>query len=144
MLGPVGRRVKTIACLALALLGACFWHSYASRMRTHAEVMVSIAHKGADLVRTGRFTAESVPELTYPLERAEAFAQEVRRHAGVEPPASLLAFETLVARYRSFIDALDRSRREQRPEDAAATLAAPLKAVDDAASAVDDALRRET
>jgi hypothetical protein len=112
-------------------------------MRAHAEVMVSIAHKGADLVRAGRFTAESVPELTYPLERAEAFAHEVRGHAGVEPPASLLAFETLVARYRSFVDTLDRSRREQGPEDAAATLAASLKAVDAAASAVDEALRRE-
>jgi hypothetical protein len=143
MVGPGAGRVKTIACLALALLGACFWHSYAPRMRIYGEVMVSIAHKGADLVRTGRFTAESVPELTYPLERAEAFAHEVHAHAGAEPPASLLAFETLIARYRSFIDTLDRSRREQSPEDAAARLAEPLKAVDDAAAAVDQALRRE-
>jgi hypothetical protein len=143
MLRPAAVRVKAIACLALAMLGACFWHSYAPRMRTYADVMVSIAHKGADLVRTGRFTAESMPELTYPLERAEAFAREVRGHAGAEPPASLLAFETLIARYRSFVDALDRSRREQLPEDMAVTLAEPLKAVDDAASAVDRALRRE-
>jgi hypothetical protein len=127
----------------MALLGACFWHSYAPRMRTYAEVMVSIAHKGADLVRTGHFTAESVPELTYPLERAEAFAREVRGHAGAEPPGSLLAFETLIARYRSFIDALDRRRREHAPGDAAATLAEPLRAVDDAAADVDQALRRE-
>jgi len=142
MVGPAGVRVKAIACLALAMLGACFWHSYAPRMRTYADVMVSIAHKGADLVRTGRFTAESVPELTYPLERAEAFAREVRDHAGAEPPASLLAFETLIARYRSFVDALDRSRRADAA-DAAASLAVPLQAVDDAASAVDQALRRE-
>jgi len=112
-------------------------------MRTHAEVMVSIAHKGADLVRAGRFTAESVPELTYPLERAETFAREARRRAAAQPPASLLAFETLIARYRSFVDALDRSRREQPPADAAAALAEPLRAVDEAASAVDQALQRE-
>ena len=143
MVGPGGVRVKAIACLAIAVLGACFWRSYAPRMRTYSEVMVSIAHKGADLVRAGHFTAESVPELTYPLERAEAFAREVRGHAGAEPPASLLAFETLIARYRSFVDALDRSRREQAPEDAAARLAEPLRAVDDAAAAVDKALRRE-
>jgi len=136
-------RVKAIACLALAAVSACFWRSYAARMRTHVEVMVSIAHKGADLVRTGRFTAESVPELTYPLERAEAFAREARGRAGAEPPASLLAFETLIARYRSFVDGLDRSRREQRPADAASALAEPLQAVDDAAAAVDQALRRE-
>ena len=105
-------------------------------MRTHAEVMVSIAHKGADLVRAGRFTAESVPELTYPLERAEAFAREARGHAGAEPPESLLAFDTLIARYRSFIDAL-------APGDATPTLAEPLQGVDDAAAAVDQALRRE-
>jgi hypothetical protein len=142
MVGPPGVRVKAIACLALAMLGACFWHSYAPRMRTYADVMVSIAHKGADLVRTGRFTAESMPELTYPLERAEAFAREVRTHAGAEPPASLLAFETLIARYRSFVDALDRSRREHA--DTATKLAEPLRAVDDAAAAVDQALRRES
>jgi hypothetical protein len=127
----------------MAMLGACFWRSYAPRMRTYAEVMVSIAHKGADLVRTGRFTAESVPELTYPLERAEAFAREVHGHAGAEPPPSLLAFETLIARYRSFVAALDQSRREQAPGEAAATLAAPLQEVDDAAAAVDETLRRE-
>ena len=143
MVGPGRVRVKAIACLALAMLGACFWRSYAPRMRTYADVMVSIAHKGADLVRTGRFTAESVPELTYPLERAEAFAREVRGHAGAEPPASLLAFETLIARYRSFVDALDRSRREHPAADTATTLAEPLRAVDDAAAAVDQALRRE-
>jgi len=112
-------------------------------MRTHAEVMVAIARKGADLVRAGRFTAESMPELTYPLERAEAFARAAHGRAGGEPPESLRAFDTLVARYRAFVDALDRSRREQGTERAEAALAEPLRAVEDAAAAVDEALRRE-
>src|SRR5262249_35758028 len=142
-LGPREVRVKAIACLAMTMLGACFWRSYAPRMRTYSEVMVSIAHKGADLVRTGRFTAESLPELTYPLERAEAFARDVRGPGRADASPLLLAHERLIARYRSFVAALDRSRRERPPGDAAATLAEPLRAVDDAAAAVDQALRRE-
>jgi hypothetical protein len=112
-------------------------------MRTHAEVMVSIAHKAVDLVVTGRFTAESMPELTYPLERADAFARQARDRAGADAPPSLARFETLIARYRAFVDALDRTRRELRGADAAAALAEPLRAVEDAAAAVDEALRRE-
>ena len=81
--------------------------------------------------------------LTHLSARARGGVREGAAHFGAELPASLLAFETLIARYRSFIDTLDRSRREQSPEDAAARLAEPLKAVDDAAAAVDQALRRE-
>jgi hypothetical protein len=112
-------------------------------MRTHAEVMVSIAHKAVDLVATGRFTAESLPELTYPLERADAFARQARERAGSDAPPSLAQFEVLIARYRAFVDAVDRTRREQRGADAAAALAGPLRAVEDAAAAVNEALRRE-
>jgi len=53
--------------------------------------MVGIARKAADLVAAGRFTAESLPELTYPLERAEAFARQARERAGGDAPASLSA-----------------------------------------------------
>ena len=112
-------------------------------MRTHAEVMVSIAHKAVDLVATGRFTAESVPELTYPLERAEAFARQARERAGADAPPSLARFDELIARYRAFVDAVDRTRREQRGADAAAALAGPLRTVEDAATAVNEALRDE-
>jgi hypothetical protein len=143
MVGPGDARVKAIVCLLGAALAGCFWRSYAPRLRTHAEVMVAIARKAVDLVATGRFTAESLPELTYPLERADAFARDARRRAGAEAPASLAAFEALIARYRAFIDAIDRTRRERRGADAAAALAEPLRAVEDAAAAVDEALRRE-
>ena len=96
-----------------------------------------------DLVASGRLTAESMPELTYPLERAQAFAKQAHARAGDAPPASLAAFETLVARYRAFVDALDRVRREQRGADARAALEEPLKAVEDAANATRAALRGE-
>jgi hypothetical protein len=143
MVGRGDARVKAIACLLGAALAGCFWRSYAPRLRTHAEVMVAIARKAVDLVASGRFTAESLPELTYPLERAEAFGREARRRAGAGAPASLAAFEALIARYRVFVDALDRTRRERRGAEAAVALAAPLRAVEDAAAAVDEALRRE-
>src|SRR5262245_3493237 len=143
MVGPGGARVKAITCLACVVLAGCFWRSYAARMRTHADVMVSIARKGVDLVATGRFTAESMPELTYPLERAQHFAGDARRRAGTDVPPSLVAFDALIARYRGFVDALDRTRREQRGADAAAALAEPLRSVEDAAAGVAEALRRE-
>ena len=144
MVGPGGARVKALACLAGAVVAGCFWRSYAPRVRTHTEVMVAIARKAVDLVAAGRFTAESMPELTYPLERAEAFARQARARDAGEEPASLEAFEALIARYRTFIDVLDRTRRERRGADAAAALAEPLRAVEDQAGVVEQALRRET
>jgi hypothetical protein len=146
MVGPGTPRVKTIVriggvAISIAITG-CFWRSYAPRVRTHADVMVAIARKAVDLVASGRFTAESMPELTYPLERADAFAREARRRAGTNAPPSLAAFEELIVRYRAFVDALDRARREQRGA-AAAALAEPLRRVEEAAGAVNEALRRE-
>ena len=129
--------------LAVVAAGGCFWRSYAPRLRTHTELMVAMARKGADLVASGRLTAENMPELTYPLERAEAFARDAHAHGGTPPPASLVAFDTLVARYRAFVDALDATRRTQRGTEAAAALAGPLTSVENAARAVDDALRDE-
>jgi hypothetical protein len=126
--------------LVLALVAGCFWRSYGLQVTTHTDVLVGIARKGADLVGGGRLTAESMPELTYPLERAVAFAQKARARAGSTPPGSLVAFETLIARYREFVDALDRARREHEPRDARATLAAPLAAVEAAAESVREAL----
>jgi len=101
MVGPGRARVKALACLAGAVVAGCFWRSYAPRARTHTEVMVAIARKAVDLVAAGRFTAESMPELTYPLERAEAFARRVvffllQRDAFdfelLDPPRDLVEF----------------------------------------------------
>src|SRR5262245_32563047 len=108
MVGPGGARVKAITCFAVAALAGCFWRSYAPRVRTHTQVMVGIARKAVDLVAAGRFTAENLPELTYPLERAEAFARQARSRAGGHAPASLAAFDALTARYRTFVDTVDR------------------------------------
>jgi len=141
MVGSGGTSVK--AALAVALLAGCFWRSYGRAVATHVEVLVSMARKGVDLVANGRLTPESMPELTYPLERAQAFAQAARARAGDRPPASLLAFEELLVRYRSFLDTLDRVRRDESRDAAGRALEAPLASVEAAGGAVRAALRAE-
>ena len=131
-----------VALVCLAVASGCFWRTYPDQLRTHTDLLVAFARKARDLVATGRFTAESLPELTYPLERATAYAAEGRRHAS-PPPASLIAFETLVARYRAFVDLVDETRRSRRGADAAAVLAEPLAALEAAARDVGVALDAE-
>jgi hypothetical protein len=144
MVGAGRHTVKAIALLIVCVSATgCFWRKYAPRMRTHADLLVSMAHKGVDLVGADRLTAESMPELTYPLERAEAFARDAHARTGDAPPDSLVAFDALVARYRAFVDALDRDRREQRGKAAADALAAPLAEVVAAADTVRSALATE-
>jgi hypothetical protein len=131
-----------VASCALALAAGCFWRSYAGRVAVHTDVLVAIARKADDLVEADRFTAESLPELTYPLERATAFAREAHAHA-TTPPASLAAFDELLRRYAAYVEAVDRARGERRGAAAKAALAAPLTGVEDAAAAVRAALARE-
>lgn len=121
-------------------MAGCFWARYGGRARVHAEVMSGMARKAVDLVATGRFAAENLPELTYPLERASAFAREARARAGAGPPPSLRALDALVESYRRFVDAVDRMRRERPASAAAAALAGPLADVEAAARALDAAL----
>ncbi len=145
MVSAAGRTVKAallFVVLASVLVG-CSWRSYGRLALTHVELLTALARKGTDLVASGRLTAESMPELTYPLERAQAFAEKARARAVAPPPASLVAFETLVARYRAFVDALDRVRREHAGATARAALEPPLAAVEAAAEEVRAALRAE-
>lgn len=140
MVGGSARRVKA---LALVLVVGCFWRSYGEVAATHADLLVAMARKGGDLVSNGRFTAESMPELTYPLERAQAFARTAVQRSGGAPPASLQALDGLIARYRAFIDLLDRVRRTPPDTATRASLAAALASVAEAGEAVHAALRAE-
>jgi hypothetical protein len=141
--GGVKAKRLLIALLACAVgLSGCWWRSYPARMRTHTELLVAFARKGRDLVATGRCTAESRPELTYPLERANAFGADATRRAS-PPPASLVAFEALLARYRTFVELLDDTRRTKRGAAGAEELAQPLADVEAAAAEVRAALDRE-
>ena len=104
----------------------------------HSDLLVAFAGKARDLVASGRFTAENLPELTYPLERATAFDADVRRRAP-EPPASLLAFERLLDRYRAYVDLVDRTRRDSAA-DRLGPVTAALDGVEQAARDVATAL----
>jgi hypothetical protein len=124
------------------LAAGCFWRTYGPLMATHVDVLVGVARKGVDLVAARRFTPESMPELTYPLERAEAFARRAEARDG-GPPASLAAFRELIARYRELVDRIDRVRRDTSGGDARSALAEPLARVEAAGDAVRAALRAE-
>jgi hypothetical protein len=119
----------------LVVFVACSGAAARREARTHADVLEAIARKGADLVRSGRLVAESMPELTYPLERAQAFARKARDGERLAPGAQA-ALDALVERYRAFVDALDRVRRDLEPDDAARALAEPLAGVESAAAAL--------
>src|SRR6185369_3462186 len=109
MVGAQGRRVK--AAFALLLLAGCFWRSYGRLAAVHVDVLVAMARKGVDLVANARMSAETMPELIYPLERAEAFARTATARSPETRPPSLVAFGELLAQYRQFLDALDQARR---------------------------------
>ena len=140
--GVKAKRALIVLVVCAVAASGCWWRSYPARMRTHTELLVAFARKGRDLVATGRFTAESLPELTYPLERANAFGAEAARRAS-PPPASLVAFQTLLARYRTFVELLDDARRTKRGAAGAEDLAQPLADVEAAAAEVTAALDRE-
>ena len=141
--GVKAKRLLIVLLVCAVTVSGCWWRSYPARMRPHTEVLVAFARKGRDLVVTGRFTAESLPELTYPLERANAFAADATRRVS-PPPASLVAFETLLARYRTFVELLDDTRRTKRGAAGAVELAQPLADVEGAAAEVQTALDRES
>ena len=141
MVGAQGRRVK--AALALLLLAGCFWRSYGRLAAVHVDVLVAMARKGVDLVANGRMSAETMPELIYPLERAEAFARTATARSPAPPPPSLVAFGELLAQYRQFLDALDQARRTAHGEQARTVLGPSLAAVESAGEAVRGALRAE-
>ena len=128
------RLLVLVTCLAV--VSGCFWRSYGGRMRTHTQLLVSFARKTGDLVAVKRFTAQNLPELTYPLERATTFAEETQRHAS-EAPDSLVAFEALLARYRELVLLADRTRQES---DAEGAVPSAVAAVVTAADAVEAAL----
>jgi hypothetical protein len=140
MVGVGGGLVKVVSGFAVlvvaALVAGCFWRSYPERVATHADVLVSMAHKGVDLLAADRFTARTLPELLYPLERGEALAAEARQRSGTEPPPSLAPFEELLARYRAFCDVLDGLRRNRPGADARALLRPALGRIEQSAAAV--------
>lgn len=116
--------------VALATVG-CFWREFDARLAMHTELLRDQARKGVDVAVAGRFTAEGLTELLYPLGRARAFAAAARRRLGDgPPPPALLEFEQLLAAYTRLCDAIDRARRAHAGPVPAAALASPLARVE--------------
>lgn len=124
----------------LCALSGCFWHRYPRLVVTHAQLLADMAEKGRDLVALGRFTAESLPELTYPYERAAAYEASVRSAAGVRALPSLEIFSAMVAQYKTFLQALDDVRG--RPADQVAPERAALDRTVESLRAQVEALRQ--
>lgn len=114
IVGPEVRSVKAsgLVLLCFLLLAGCFWRRYPQLVVLHADLLAEMAAKGRDVLVTGRFGPETMPELMYPLERAEAFAADAKGRAGDTPPRSLTLFTTLVGNYRQFVQTLDDLRRK--------------------------------
>jgi hypothetical protein len=131
-----------LALAACLLTVGCFWRSYGPRMHVHADVLRSMARKGADLVRAGRFEPGSLPELLYPLDRARAFAARARARSAADPPPSLGAFDALLDAYAALCTVLDEQRRFGTAGDEV-RVATALARVEGAAAAVERALATE-
>lgn len=133
--------VKAVGVLyLLCALSGCFWHRYPRLVVTHAQLLADMAEKGRDLVALGRFTAESLPELTYPYERAAAYETSVRAAAESRALPSLEIFSAMVAQYRTFLQAID-DVRGRRPDDVATARLALDRIVESLRTQV-DALRQ--
>ena len=133
-----------MAVLVVCVLSAgCFWRSYGARMDMHTDLLLSMTHKGADLVRGHRFAPENLPELLYPLDRAREFAARAHRHGAADPPASLGAFDALLAAYAEFCRIADDLRHAGGDVPDGSRLSGAVDGVEGAAGAVRRALAAE-
>jgi hypothetical protein len=119
MLGPLspdrqGQRrnlscalVVTSALLLLPLaVGGCYWLKYGKLMRTHVDLLLSMARKMNDLLEDRRTI--SMQEFSYPLERARDFVRIVSsRYAERQ---SLQAFNSFLDTYAELVKEADRFR----------------------------------
>lgn len=119
MLGPLspdrqGQRrswscalVVTSALLLLPLaVGGCYWLKYGKLMRTHVDLLLSMARKMNDLLEDRRTI--SMQEFSYPLERARDFVRIVSsRYAERQ---SLQAFKSFLDTYAELVKEADRAQ----------------------------------
>ena len=95
--------------LLLLTLGGCYWLKYGKLMRTHIDLLLSMADKMGSLLEAERtITPAMMSEFSYPLERARDFARIVgRRYAERQ---SLQAFRQFLDIYAELVHETDRLR----------------------------------
>lgn len=94
------------------MLGGCYWLKYNKLMRTHVELLLSMAGKASSLLEDQRaITPTMMNEFTYPLERAEDFVRIVKGYYAERK--SLRAFEDMLVVYTPLVQEVDRLRAMQ-------------------------------
>ena len=104
------RRIFLLLALLLPLvLGSCYWLKYGKLMRTHVDLLLSMAKKMSDLLEDRRtVTPTMMDEFSYPLERARDFVRIVRpRYA---ERRSLQAFALFLDTYTALVREMERLR----------------------------------
>jgi hypothetical protein len=93
------------------LLGGCYWLKYGKLMRTHIDLLLSMAKKMGDLLEDRRtITPSMLDEFTYPLERARDFVRIVSPRYGER--RSLQAFSHFLDAYAQLVQETERLRGE--------------------------------
>ena len=136
-------RVGRCALVALLVFPACIWRSYSNIMSVHLDVLMSMVDKTVANAAAGhRPTSNDVTELTYPLERAQQFAQQFN---GYQDRDSYRQFVALLERYDGFVQSIDGARADQqRWQVLQATLPEKAAALRDSTAQVRAALARGT
>src|SRR5262245_12169683 len=75
-------RIATLAMLLCSLaIGGCYWLKYGKLMRTHVDLLLSMADKMTNLLEDGQtVTPTMMNEFSYPLDRAGDFVRIVHPH----------------------------------------------------------------
>lgn len=104
------RWVLPLLVLSLLLAGGgCYWLKYGKLMRTHVDLLLSMAKKMSDLLEDRRvITPTMMGEFSYPLERARDFVRIVRPYYAERQ--SLQAFQRFLTAYAELVQETDRLR----------------------------------
>ncbi len=87
-------------------MGGCYWLKYGKLMRTHIDLLVSMAKKMSDLLEDHQTI--SMEEFTYPLDRARDFVRIVSSRYAER--RSLQAFSRFLDAYAELVKEIDRLR----------------------------------
>ena len=101
--------VFSLVLLFPLVLGGCYWLKYGKLMRTHVDLLISMAKKMGDMLEDHRpITPAMMEEFSYPLERARDFVRIVSPR--YEERQSLHAFNNFLAIYAKLVEETDRLR----------------------------------
>ena len=101
--------LSLLVLLLVLVLSGCYWLKYGRLMRTHIDLLLSMAKKMSDLLEDHQaITSPMMSEFSYPLERARDFARIAgQRYAERQ---SLQAFSHFLDAYAELLKETDRLR----------------------------------